>query len=83
MRSSNPSRNRRFRRHIQAPAAQAGWKEEVEQEIERLTSILRDPFAPSQAKVQAQAQIARYQEIAGLALPASADWIRQMHLLAE
>jgi len=58
-------------------------EEEVQQEIERLKTILHDPFATEQAKAHAEAQIDRYQEIAGMALPAPADWLRQMHLLAE
>lgn len=52
-------------------------------EINRLKTLLRDPSASPQQKARVQLQIAEYREIARMAPAAPADWVRQMHLLAE
>jgi len=59
------------------------WKEEIDLEIERLKTVLNDPRTSEQHKAIAQLRITGYQEFAARALTQPADWLRQMHFLAE
>jgi len=67
----------------EGPPRQAWWKEEVKFEIERLKALLRDPVLTEEEKAIAQSQIANYQETVKLGARPSADWLHQMHLLAD
>ena len=84
MRSKYPLRKSPSPHHReQSPAPQLRWKEEIELEIQRLETVLRDPLATEQHKALVLSQIAGYQEFAAGVLTPPADWLRQMHLLAE
>jgi hypothetical protein len=65
------------------PARDAWWREEVKFEIDRLKTLLRDPILTDEEKAIARSQIANYQEAAQLAPLPAADWLHQMHLLAD
>lgn len=67
----------------QSPTPRLRWKQEIELEIERLETVLRDPLATEQHKALVLSQIAGYQEFAARALTPPADWLQQMHLLGE
>lgn len=71
------------RHHKRSPAAEAYLAQELKLEIRRLKTLLRDPAATRQEKAKVQLRIAEFQEIACMAPAAPADWLRQMHLLAE
>ena len=67
----------------EGPRKQARWKEEIRFEVERLESVLRDPWAPDKEKAIAQSQIANYQEMSVMAARPAAEWLQQIYLLAS
>ena len=69
------------RRHKQRPPAELSWKT-GRLKIGRQNSILQDPQSTARQKA-AQLQIAECQESAAITPAPSADWLRQMDLLAE
>ena len=82
MRSKHSPPRSPSRRHKQRPPAELRWKT-GRLKIGRQNSILQDPQSTARQKAAAQLQIAECQESAATTPAPSADWLRQMDLLAE
>jgi len=85
MRSKHsPPRSSSQRRHRQSRLAEVSWNAEIRpHESACLKAILHDPLTTDLHKAAGQSPIAKCQQSTATVSAPSADWLRQMELLAE